>query len=214
MNAIGEEHPEGLRGGIDPKADPGKSGVAEGTDREQLAAGLAVIGIDVPAQTAARGQTGRSLRGSHQSNRLRLEDSGTFEDAAVEDHSGEPRQVGSGGEQSGVTGHAAHGLRLGIVNIATQNPARYKALVVEDKARRVANYHRETVKNLAELLGVAGLECLSQLEPRHINRRVEGTVVKTYAELYPHIKPHCLLQPGCMPQDWQADWQLAHSDRW
>jgi glutamate synthase domain-containing protein 2 len=98
--------------------------------------------------------------------------------------------------------------------IATQNPARYKALVVEDKARRVANFHRETVKNLAELLGVAGLECLSQLEPKHINRRVEGTVVKTYAELYPHISPSCLLQPDCMPQDWRADWHLAHAERW
>jgi glutamate synthase domain-containing protein 2 len=98
--------------------------------------------------------------------------------------------------------------------IATQNPARYKALVVEDKARRVANFHRETVKNLAELLGVAGLESLSQLEPRHINHRVKGTIIKTYAEMYPRISPSCLLQPGCMPEDWRAEWELAKAHSW
>ncbi len=35
---------------------------------------------------------------------------------------------------------------------ANQNPARYKALDVEDKSRRVANFQRETVHNLVELL--------------------------------------------------------------
>jgi glutamate synthase domain-containing protein 2 len=98
--------------------------------------------------------------------------------------------------------------------IATQNPARYKALVIEDKARRVANFQRETVKNLAELLALAGLERLDQLQPRHIQHRVKGTLIRNYAQMYPRISPSCLLSDDSIPQDWREDWQLARADSW
>ncbi len=98
--------------------------------------------------------------------------------------------------------------------IATQDPHRNKGLVVSDKAQRVANFQRETVTNLVDLLGTAGLDSLEQLQPCHINRRVQGTDVKTYAELYPKIPLNCLLQEGCMPPDWQRDWDIADPKRW
>lgn len=98
--------------------------------------------------------------------------------------------------------------------VATQNPARYKALDVDDKSRRVANFQRETVHNLVELLAGAGLDSLAQLKPEHINRRVEGTVVKTYKQLYPHITDNCLLQVGNVPEAWKEPWELANASRW
>jgi glutamate synthase domain-containing protein 2 len=98
--------------------------------------------------------------------------------------------------------------------VATQNPARYKALVVEDKAKRVFNFHRETIENLTELLALLGLDSLSQLEPRHINHRFKGTIVRNYAEMYPRISPRCLLDETCIPEDWRTDWQLASASRW
>ncbi len=98
--------------------------------------------------------------------------------------------------------------------IATQNPARYKALIVEDKARRVANFHRETVKNLTELLALAGLDSLNQLQPRHINHRVKGTIIRNYAQMYPRISPSCLLSDDCLPEDWREDWELAKAESW
>ena len=98
--------------------------------------------------------------------------------------------------------------------VATQNPARYKALDVEDKSRRVANYQTETVGNLVELIAAAGLDNLSQLQPQHINRRVSGTVVKTYRQLYPHITPGCLLQAQGVPTDWREPWELARAEHW
>jgi len=98
--------------------------------------------------------------------------------------------------------------------IATQNPSRNKALVVEDKSRRVANYHHEMVKNLVELLAVCGLNSLEELEPRHINQRVKGTVIKNYAELYPRIANGCLLSQADVPDNWQRDWEMASADRW
>jgi len=98
--------------------------------------------------------------------------------------------------------------------VATQNPARYKALDVDDKSRRVANFHRETVRNLVELLGAAGLKNLEQLTPDHINRRVSGTEIKTYQQLYPNITLDCLLDEACIPEGWRRNWDLANAQQW
>lgn len=55
--------------------------------------------------------------------------------------------------------------------VATQDPLRQRALVPEDKAVRVFNYHRSTLQNLAELLGAAGVHHPSEVGPQHITRR-------------------------------------------
>jgi len=98
--------------------------------------------------------------------------------------------------------------------IATQNPERGGALVVSDKATRVAAFHSATIENLVELLGAAGLGGLEDLEPKHINRRVEGTNIKTYHELYPIIGPNCLLDENSIPEIWKDDWSAASASAW
>ena len=98
--------------------------------------------------------------------------------------------------------------------IATQNPARYKALDVNDKGQRVANYQHSTVKHLMELIAVAGLSRLEEIEPWHINSRVNGTTIKSYAELYPLISEGCLLSEEVLPLDWKNDWQSATVNAW
>lgn len=98
--------------------------------------------------------------------------------------------------------------------IATQNPSRNKAIVVTDKAQRVANFQRETVTNLVELVGAAGLDGIHELAPKHINRRVQGTDVKSYAQLYPSIKSGCLLDESSIPEGWREDWAAAQSGSW
>ncbi len=98
--------------------------------------------------------------------------------------------------------------------IATQNPSRYKALDVTDKGQRVANFHHEMIHNLVELLAAAGLEKLQQLEPKHIHSRINGSVVKTYQELYPCISERCLVCDSAIPSDLNADWAAAQSDNW
>ncbi len=98
--------------------------------------------------------------------------------------------------------------------IATQDPSRYKALDVELKAKRVARYHASLIENLKELLAACGLETLDQLKPRHINRRVDGTSIKNYAELYPFIACDCLLEGAVVPKQWEDDWQKASATHW
>ena len=98
--------------------------------------------------------------------------------------------------------------------IATQNPSRNNAIVVTDKAQRVANFHHETVKNLVELTGAAGLDNIETLRPEHINRRVQGTDVKSYAQLYPQLSSGCLLDVNKIPEDWRYDWDKAQTSTW
>jgi glutamate synthase domain-containing protein 2 len=99
--------------------------------------------------------------------------------------------------------------------IATQDPMRYKALNIDDKGQRVANYQNSTVKHLIDLLASCGLNGLDELEPHHIKRRVNGTHVANYGELYPTIEPGCLL-PSCdaLPENWKTPWENASPDSW
>jgi Conserved region in glutamate synthase len=77
--------------------------------------------------------------------------------------------------------------------VATQDRSRQRALVVSDKATRVANFHRSTLQSLAELTSAAGLERPSQFARDHISRRISPLEVVTYAHLYPAMSEGELL---------------------
>ncbi len=98
--------------------------------------------------------------------------------------------------------------------IATQDPARFKALDIDHKAERVANYHAAMIEHLVELIAVAGLERLEQLKPEDINRRVSGTDVRNYRELYPCITKDCLLNDSTCPDSWKERWLQASAEAW
>ncbi len=98
--------------------------------------------------------------------------------------------------------------------IATQDPARVVGLVVSDKAQRVARYHSQMMKNVAELLGAAGLKSISELKPMHIMHRVQGTDVKSYEEMFPTLETGVLLDETSRPESWRADWQTAQAGQW
>lgn len=69
--------------------------------------------------------------------------------------------------------------------IATQDPEMMRGLVVEEKYKRVANYHDATLEAVAEMLSAMGVKSLEELDRRHISRRIETNVVRNYDELYP-----------------------------
>jgi len=98
--------------------------------------------------------------------------------------------------------------------VATQNPTRYKRLDIEDKARRVANYHGTMVENLLELVASTGLDSLDKLQPQHIYRRVTGTDIRNYAELYPRVTDRCFLSEEEFPPTWREEWDGATAAKW
>jgi glutamate synthase domain-containing protein 2 len=81
------------------------------------------------------------------------------------------------------------------VGVATQNKALMKGLDVEDKAKRVENFHRETLISFSELIAAAGIEKSHQLERMHINRRVSMNSVLKYNEIFPTAVEGSLLNP-------------------
>lgn len=96
------------------------------------------------------------------------------------------------------------------VGVATQKPGLVDGLDVDSKASRVANFHKETIEALMELLGAAGLVHPEDLEPQHISRRVDSVRVMSYSELYPYLERGALLTDP-VPEAYEADWQVATS---
>ena len=96
--------------------------------------------------------------------------------------------------------------------IATQNPDRWRKLDVPDKTTRVAQFHQNTLKALRDLLCAAGLEHPDQLGPEHILRRVSATEIRTYRELFPHLRPGELLHGIPRHSVFQDFWADARSD--
>lgn len=95
--------------------------------------------------------------------------------------------------------------------VTSQDPIRWRAIVVPGKARRVENFHKATVEALAELVGAAGLSHPHELSPHHIYRRVSQEEYVTYADLYPPLDPGELLT-GSEHERFNKAWQIATAE--
>jgi glutamate synthase domain-containing protein 2 len=69
--------------------------------------------------------------------------------------------------------------------ITTMKPSRVAGLVVSDKKQKVADYHRNTLYGLKELLMAAGLKRADELRPHHIERRIGPGQTLSLAQVYP-----------------------------
>lgn len=96
--------------------------------------------------------------------------------------------------------------------VATQDPLRQRALVVPDKAERVFNFHRNTLAALAEMLAAAGLTHPSQLQAKHLVRRMSATEIKLFSQLHVFLKPGELLGDAVAGEFYARMWQLAQAD--
>jgi len=97
--------------------------------------------------------------------------------------------------------------------VTTQNQLRQKALVPEDKATRVFQFHENTLMAFKELLAAAGLSHPDELGPEHIIRRVSSTEVRSLATLHRFMKPGELLA-GELPDHpaYRVFWNEARAD--
>jgi glutamate synthase domain-containing protein 2 len=95
--------------------------------------------------------------------------------------------------------------------VATQDRSRQRAIVVADKAQRVANFHHETLKALAELVAAAGLAHPGELQPHHFMRRAAADRVVTFAEQYRFLEPGELLGHTDDHRMREA-WEMAQAD--
>ena len=96
--------------------------------------------------------------------------------------------------------------------MATQDTLRQRALVVPDKAQRVFQFHRNTLKALAEMLAAAGLEHPAQLNAKHLVRRMSATEIKLFSQLHVFLKPGELLTGEVNGEFYSRMWQMARAD--
>ena len=96
--------------------------------------------------------------------------------------------------------------------VATQDPLRQRALVVEDKAERVANFHRQTLNALSEMIAAAGLEHPAQIRPHHLVRRVGDAEIRLFSQLHVFLEPGELIEGKRKRTFYSHAWDLARPD--
>ena len=96
--------------------------------------------------------------------------------------------------------------------VATQDAVRQAALIVPDKAERVHNFHRLTLRALAEILAAAGLDHPDQLQPDHLARRVSATQIAQFSQLHTLLKPGELLDGSLTSGLYADNWRRAMAE--
>lgn len=96
--------------------------------------------------------------------------------------------------------------------VTTQDPGRYRALVVEDKYRRVANFHRNTMIALKEAVESSGLASPQEFTPHHLMIRVSSREVRSAASQYLWLEPGELLGGEVSHPAFAKYWDHARPD--
>ena len=95
--------------------------------------------------------------------------------------------------------------------VATQDPLRQRAIVIPDKAERVANFHGTTIAALRELTAAAGLDRPGELRPQHFRHRTgAGSQPGTGAAWPVPMAGALLADPSATP--WAEAWAMARAD--
>ena len=103
------------------------------------------------------------------------------------------------------TGHCPTG-------VTSQDPGRYKALVVTDKFQRVANFHRNTMEALKETIEATGMQTTSDLTPQHLMMRINSREVRSAASQYTWLEASSLIEGKSNHPAFEKFWDMARTD--
>jgi len=93
--------------------------------------------------------------------------------------------------------------------VATQKAWRQKGLVVEDKAKRVAHFHQETLKSLREIVVAMGLQSPWEISFRDMFQRIDSAKAGPMSEVYQFLEPGQLIDDPSSTQYSRA-WAQAN----
>lgn len=96
--------------------------------------------------------------------------------------------------------------------VATQDPYRQRALHIPDKSQRVYNFHKNTLKSLAAIVGAVGLKHPKDLQAYHIARRLENGQIKLLSKFYYFTEPGVLLNLSARSDVFNQMWVMANPD--
>lgn len=95
--------------------------------------------------------------------------------------------------------------------VATQDAARQRAIDVPDKSQRVANFHRNTLHALKELVQATGLLHPSEFKPDHILRRVSRDEARPLSHILTYLEPGDLLEGRLRHPVYEKYWNRVSS---
>ncbi len=95
------------------------------------------------------------------------------------------------------------------VGVTTQDPVRQKALNVDDKTKRVARYHKNTLKALGEMAGAAGLEEPGGFLPYHFITRESDNQMTEGSDAFPYLPNGFLVEEGEDHIEYRQRWRRA-----
>jgi glutamate synthase domain-containing protein 2 len=98
--------------------------------------------------------------------------------------------------------------------VATQDPIRQRAIDVDDKSDRVARFHRNTMRALADLAGAAGLNNPNDFMPYHFMFRQQDNEFLDGNEAYPYLPEGFLISGERIPElsEWYSRWDRANPE--
>lgn len=96
--------------------------------------------------------------------------------------------------------------------VATQDPQLVEGLVVSDKKDRVAEYHKETMSSVAEIMGAMGVSHTKDLRRWHIVKRIGINEMKHYGQIYEFLNYGDLLS-GNISEDYKIPMEVSSADK-
>lgn len=97
--------------------------------------------------------------------------------------------------------------------IATQDPARAKAINVEDKSERVKNFHHNTLASFFELVGSMGLDDPAKLVPQMIKRRSPYGAQMSMGSLVAPLPAKAFIDNLDIDESWEHWWQASSAEQ-
>ena len=101
--------------------------------------------------------------------------------------------------------------------VATQDPARAKAIDVDSKSDRVKNFHNNTLASFYELVGSMGLDDPAKLVPQMVKRRSPYGMQMSMGSLVAPLSESALIDPSLneneLDESWQHWWQASSAEQ-
>ncbi|MGS0688977.1 FMN-binding glutamate synthase family protein [Shewanella sp. 30m-9] len=96
--------------------------------------------------------------------------------------------------------------------IATQDPARSRAVNIVDKSERVKNYHHNTLESFFELVGSMGLDNPEKLQPHMLKRRTPYGLLMSVGSLIQPLQLNDLVNENKVAGPWNEWWRTAQAE--
>jgi glutamate synthase domain-containing protein 2 len=97
--------------------------------------------------------------------------------------------------------------------IATQDPARAKAIDVEGKSERVKYFHQNTLASFYELVGSMGLDDPAKLLPQMVKKRSPYGGQMSMGSLIAPLPVNALIDNVDVDEKWQYWWQACSAEQ-